>query len=76
MTALILNIFISVTTANNVAEALRLLRSSERFDLVMTEVHMPDVHGFQFVRQIIEEFNLPVICKFSEYIYFTYMFII
>ncbi|KAK1364913.1 hypothetical protein POM88_040474 [Heracleum sosnowskyi] len=54
-----------VTPANNVPEALGMLRSNS-FDMVMAEVHMPDTNGFQLVKQIDEEFNLPVILMSAD----------
>lgn len=35
------------------------------YDLVISDVHMPDMDGVQLLRQIDQEFHLPVICKWS-----------
>lgn len=34
------------------------------FDLVVSDVHMPDMNGFELQQAIAQEFNLPVVCKF------------
>lgn len=51
-----------VTTCNRVNRALELLRENkEDFDLVMSDVYMPDVDGFKLLEIIGLELDLPVI---------------
>eukprot|EP00249_Psilotum_nudum_P009774 c22147_g1_i1 orf=62-1636(-) len=51
-----------VTTCNRVAGALELLRdSSKSFDLVLSDVYMPDDDGFKLLEVIGLELDLPVI---------------
>ncbi|WOG95496.1 hypothetical protein DCAR_0414818 [Daucus carota subsp. sativus] len=49
-----------VTIVKNANEALSML-GNKSFDLVLTDVHMPDMNGFELQRCIIQEFSLPVI---------------
>lgn len=51
-----------MTTVKHVQEALSMLRIKS-FDLVLSDIHMPDTNGFELLRQVDEEFNLPVIRK-------------
>jgi two-component response regulator ARR-B family len=51
-----------VTTTNQAAKALALLRENkEMFDLVISDVHMPDMDGFKLLEQVGLEMDLPVI---------------
>lgn len=51
-----------VTTCNRVASALRLLRENiNDYDLVMSDVYMPDEDGFKLLETIGLELDLPVI---------------
>ncbi|KAL7229689.1 hypothetical protein ACSBR2_008239 [Camellia fascicularis] len=51
-----------VVTVKHPIEALCTLRiRGGSFDLVITDVHMPDMNGFELQRQIHEEFKLPVV---------------
>jgi CheY-like chemotaxis protein len=51
-----------VTTTNQAAKALELLRENkEMFDLVISDVHMPDMDGFKLLEQVGLEMDLPVI---------------
>lgn len=55
-------VFSAVTTTNQAAKALALLRENkERFDLVISDVHMPDMDGFKLLEQVGLEMDLPVI---------------
>ncbi|KAM3247997.1 hypothetical protein P3L10_009765 [Capsicum annuum] len=50
-----------VVTVKNTKDALRILRLiSNTFDLVITDVHMPEMNGFQFQQKIIKEFDIPI----------------
>ncbi|KAI8030010.1 putative two-component response regulator ARR21 [Camellia lanceoleosa] len=51
-----------VVTVKHPIEALCTLRTrGGSFDLVITDVHMPNMNGFELQRQIHEEFKLPVV---------------
>ncbi|XP_058728628.1 two-component response regulator ARR12-like isoform X2 [Vicia villosa] len=51
-----------VTTAENAIDALNLLRENKKnFDLVISNVHMPDMDGFKLLELIGLEMDLPVI---------------
>ncbi|XP_050891934.1 two-component response regulator ARR12 isoform X2 [Lathyrus oleraceus] len=51
-----------VTTAQNAITALNLLRENKKnFDLVISNVHMPDMDGFKLLELIGLEMDLPVI---------------
>ncbi|KAI4377194.1 hypothetical protein MLD38_014865 [Melastoma candidum] len=51
-----------VTTTNDGATALRLLRENRNsFDLVMSDVQMPEIDGFKLLETVVFEMDLPVI---------------
>uniref|UniRef100_A0A7N1A2K7 Two-component response regulator n=1 Tax=Kalanchoe fedtschenkoi TaxID=63787 RepID=A0A7N1A2K7_KALFE len=51
-----------VTTRTHAIAALNLLRDdNNRFDLVISDVHMPDMDGFKLLEQVGLEMGLPVI---------------
>ncbi|XP_057481596.1 two-component response regulator ARR10-like isoform X2 [Actinidia eriantha] len=51
-----------VVTVKHASEALGTLRIKRgSFDLIVTDVHMPDMNGFELQKQIAEEFKLPVV---------------
>ncbi|WOG95596.1 hypothetical protein DCAR_0414921 [Daucus carota subsp. sativus] len=52
-----------VTTVENAHEALSMLENKS-FDLVITDIHMPEMNGFELQERINQNFNLPIICKF------------
>jgi PleD family two-component response regulator len=53
----------AATVVTDAATALRILREGgeDQFDLVITDVHMPDMDGFQLLELIGLEMDLPVI---------------
>ena len=60
----------AVETKNNGMEALELLRQrqemGQQFDLVLSDVHMPDMDGFKLLEAIGLELGLPVIMMSSD----------
>lgn len=60
-------VFAAVTTTNEAIKALKLLRESkDKFDLVISDVHMPDMDGFKLLELVDFEMDLPVISKLSS----------
>lgn len=57
-------VVLAVTTASQAKAALKMLRESKnRFDLVISDVHMPDMDGFKLLELVGLEMDLPVISK-------------
>lgn len=58
-----------MTTANHASDALCRLRAKP-YDIVLSDVHMPNMDGFELLRHVNQEFRLPVIREFllSQYI--------
>ena len=55
---------ISVTKCNRAEIALSLLRENKNgFDIVISDVHMPDMDGFKLLELVGLEMDLPVISK-------------
>ena len=52
----------AVTTTSQAIKALKLLREN-KFDLVISDVHMPDMDGFKLLELVGLEMDLPVISK-------------
>ncbi|KAL6321292.1 hypothetical protein AAG906_016326 [Vitis piasezkii] len=56
-----------VVTVKNPLDALATLRSgSDFFHLVVTDVHMPELDGFEFQKKVQEEFQLPVVMMSAD----------
>lgn len=52
----------TVTTTSQARTALAMLRENKyRFDLVISDVHMPDMDGFKLLELVGLEMDLPVI---------------
>jgi two-component system chemotaxis sensor kinase CheA len=41
-----------VSLANNAQEGLGVLRSGQKFDVILTDIEMPDINGFEFAEMI------------------------
>ena len=58
---------VSVTTCGLARDALNLLRErKDGFDIVISDVNMPDMDGFKLLEHVGLEMDLPVISKFSS----------
>lgn len=56
---------LSVTKCNMAEVALSLLRENKNgFDIVLSDVHVPDMDGFKLLEFIGLEMDLPVISKY------------
>ena len=54
----------AVTTCERAADALKILRENkDGFDVVISDVHMPDMDGFKLLELVGLEMDLPVISK-------------
>jgi two-component response regulator (ARR-B family) len=55
---------IAVTTCSQATAALKLLRERKGcFDVVLSDVHMPDMDGFKLLELVGLEMDLPVISE-------------
>lgn len=53
---------VTVTTFSNATEALKMLRTKkELVDIVLSDVHMPDMDGFKLLEAVGLDLNIPVI---------------
>ncbi|KAJ3702101.1 hypothetical protein LUZ61_005806 [Rhynchospora tenuis] len=50
-----------VTKCTSGKEGLEMLRQEGQFDIVLTDVHMPDMDGFQLLEHVGLEMDLPVV---------------
>lgn len=58
-------VVVAVTTATNGFDGLKMLRENRKnFDLVISDVAMPDMDGFKLLELVGLEMDLPVISKF------------
>lgn len=58
--------FSSVTTCGLAREALKLLRErKDGYDIVISDVNMPDMDGFKLLEHVGLEMDLPVLSQFS-----------
>ncbi|KAJ4968052.1 hypothetical protein NE237_014753 [Protea cynaroides] len=61
------NCLYEVTTCSQAEVALSMLRESRTgFDIVLSDVHMPDMNGFKLLEQIGLEMDLPVIMMSAD----------
>jgi two-component response regulator (ARR-B family) len=60
------NLELTVVTVKKPFDALSILRLKKGlFDLVVSDLHMPEMNGMELQKQVEEEFKLPVISKCS-----------
>ncbi|XP_039012140.1 two-component response regulator ORR21-like [Hibiscus syriacus] len=56
-----------VTKCEHGSDALALLREkNNRFDIVICDLHMPDIHGLELIEIIVSEMDLPVVMMSSD----------
>lgn len=61
-------ILLAVTTCSEATVALNLLRERKGgFDVILSDVHMPDMDGFKLLELVGLEMDLPVISEYINY---------
>jgi len=59
---------VAVTTTTNSVEALELLREKRSmFDLIISDVNMPEMDGFKLLEQVGLEMDLPFISELTNF---------
>jgi len=62
-------LFVPVTTTTQSVKALEMLRKNRnKFDLVISDVNMPEMDGFKLLQQVGLEMDLPVISKHKNFL--------
>jgi len=63
----ILDLGIAVTTTSEAITALTMLRENiDKFDLVIADVHLPDMDGLKLLELVGLEMDLPIISKCGD----------
>ncbi|CAN1859037.1 Two-component response regulator ARR1 [Linum perenne] len=61
-----------VTACRKSKDAVAMLREDKfRFDIVISDVHMPEIDGFKILEVAAQEMDLPVVCKDLSFIHFS-----
>jgi two-component response regulator (ARR-B family) len=64
---------LTVTTTNQAITALKMLRENrDTYDLVISDVHMPDMDGFKLLELVGLEMDLPVISKLQIFLFCSF----
>lgn len=67
-------LWVPVTTCGRAADALSLLREDiSKFDLVISDVYMPDMDGFKLLELVGLEMDLPVISECLLFHFFSFV---
>lgn len=64
---MILKFLIAVIAVSHALQALSLLsesREEKSYDVILADLHMPVMDGFELLRHVNNNFNIPVVCKF------------
>ena len=56
----------SVHSCTSAVEAVKILKGKEVFDLVLSDVHMPDMDGLKLLEVVGLELEIPVIMMSSD----------
>ncbi|KAM7484603.1 hypothetical protein LguiA_000612 [Lonicera macranthoides] len=53
-----------LTTTELASAALSMIQDRKgQYDLVIAEINMPEMHGFIFLKRILLQFDIPIICE-------------